>query len=164
MKNILSQDKILKLIAISLTLASCTHGFQQNKPLHTDTIQKALKNDTLIVDKWAAVFVEPDSLRIEKRKKEIGEEDFYIVADDYLFYMYKSHKFLDSVKLPIITTNGEKYIKFVYHDKQQQIIQLDTIPELWNIYLFEPKSKAKKIDMTTIEEEYKNYLKTANGN
>lgn len=163
MKNILSQEKILKLMAFNLTLVSCTHGFQQNK-LHTDTEQTTLKSDTLIVDKWAAVFVEPDSLRIEKRKKEIGEEDFYIVADDYLFYMYKSYEFLDSIKLTIITTKGEKFIKFVHHDKMQQIIQLDTIPELWNIYLFEPKSKAKKIDMTNIEEEYKNYLKTANGN
>lgn len=78
--------------------------------------------------------------------------------------MYKSYEFLDSIKLTIITTKGEKFIKFVHHDKMQQIIQLDTIPELWNIYLFEPKSKAKKIDMTNIEEEYKNYLKTANGN
>src|SRR5690606_8542978 len=111
MKNILSPEKILQLIAFNLTLVSCTHGFQQNK-LHTDTEQTTLQSDTLIVDKWAAVFVEPDSLRIEKRKKEIGEEDFHIIADDYLFYMYKSYEFLDSIKLTIITTKGEKFIKF----------------------------------------------------
>jgi hypothetical protein len=41
----------------------------------------------------------------------------------------------------------------------QQVVRLDTLPELWNIYLFDGKTKPKQIDMTAIDEEYKSYFK-----
>lgn len=168
----------LKLIVLlSLTLASCADGSHQDttsiESSHSDTtIQidtthqttnvpatNSAATDTLVVDRKAAVFIDPDSLRIEKQKKQVGEEDFYMGADDYLFYMNTAREFLDSVKLATLNAKDKKFIKFIRNDKTQQIIRLDKLEELWSIYFFDPTKKAKQIDMTMIDEEYKSYFK-----
>ena len=42
------------------------------------SLQSSIANfDTLTLDKKAAVFYSPDKTQIAKRKKEIGEENFY---------------------------------------------------------------------------------------
>ena len=168
----------LKLILLSLTIASCADSSHQDttsikssqgdKTLQADTIKKlssttssSLNTDTLIVDRQAAVFIEPDSLQIEKRKKQVGEENFYVGADDYLFYMNTAQKFVDSVKLTTLSAKDKKFIKFIGSDKTQQIITLDKMPELWNVYFFKPTKKAKQVDMTIIDEEYKSYFQQA---
>jgi hypothetical protein len=168
----------LKLIALlSLTLASCAESSQQDNTFiktsqgdttfQTDTTRKALtasatnssNSDTLIVDRPAAVFIEPDSLQIEKRKKQVGEEDFYTGADDYLFYMSTAHEFLDSVKLTTFSAKDKRFIKFINSDKTHQVIRLDKLDELWSVYFFDPTKKAKQVDMTTIDEEYRSYFR-----
>ena len=165
------------IVLLSLTLASCADSSHQDTPFirssqgdttfQTDTTHRTLtasptnspNNDTLIVDRQAAVFIEPDTLQIEKRKKQVGEEDFYTGADDYLFYMNTAHEFLDSVKLTTLNTKDKKFIKFITSDKTQQVIRLDKLDELWSIYFFEPTKKAKQVDMTIIDEEYKSYFR-----
>ena len=117
-----------------------------------------LNNDTLTVDKTCAVIVSADSMQIEKRKKELGD-DFYVGADDYAFHLSESQKFLDSVKLKMIDCNGKKFLKFIYADNRQELIPLTNLDELWKVYLFDPKRKSKSVDMTIIDEEYKNYFK-----
>ena len=170
-------EHTLKLIVLLfLILASCDDSSHQDTTsikstrgdttFQTDTTHKSLiasatnsaNNDTLIVDRQAAVFIEPDSLKIESRKKQIGEEDFYTGADDYLFYMNTAHEFLDSIKLTSLNAKEKKFIKFIRSDKTHQVIKLDKLPELWSIYFFDPTKKAKQVDMTIIDEEYKSYF------
>ena len=124
-----------------------------------DTLATVANFDTLIIDRKAAVFYSPDSIQIEKRKKEIGEDDFYVGADDYLNYLQTSQDFLVSVKLPILDAKDKKYLKFIINDKSQTVIKLDTLPELWGIYFFNPGKKEKLVDMTMIYEEYNNYFR-----
>lgn len=116
-------------------------------------------NDILVIDSKVAVFYSPDSLQIEKRKKEIGEEKFYIGVDDYLNSVFESREFLKDTKLPIIDAKGKKYIKFTRNDKLQTIIKLDTLTEPWGVYFFDPSKNAMQADMLRINEEYANYFK-----
>jgi hypothetical protein len=115
-------------------------------------------NDTLIVNKTCAVIVTADSLQIAKRKEELGDE-FYIGADDYAFYLNETQIFLDSVKLKTIDCKGKKYLKFIYIDNKQEVINLTDLDELWKVYLFDPKRNSKSINMTMINEEYTSYFK-----
>jgi hypothetical protein len=160
-----------KFILFSLlTLAACSTQNDKSKTesqqFSADSLNKdknlttAITNfDTLTVDKKAAVFYSPDTTQIAKRKKEIGEENFYVGADDYLFSMNASHEFLDSIKLTILNAKDKKYLKFIHSDKSQTIIKLDTLAELWGIYFFDPNKRQKLVDMTIIDEEYKSYFK-----
>src|SRR5450432_162891 len=157
------------MLLLLLILTSCT---TQNAKSKTDLPQTVVdssstfKNkqvtvynfDTLVIDKKAAIFYSPDTTQIAKRKKEVGEDNFYIGADDYLNYMQTSHDYLDSVKLPILDAKDKKYLKFIRLYKTQNVIKLDTLSELWDIYLFDPNKKEKLVNMTIIDEEYKNYF------
>lgn len=161
----------LTLITILvLILASCSiqsdrvkpepqHSFVDSASKKEKIVAKVLTFDTLTIDKKAAVFYSPDSLQMAKRKKEIGEEDFYTGADDYLSYMHLSHDFLDSVKLTILDAKDKKILRFIFNDKSKTFIKLDTLKDLWGIYLFDPSKKQKLADMTIIDEEYKHYFK-----
>ena len=160
-----------KIILFSLlTLAACSTQNDKSKMesqqvsvdiLSKDkSLQSSIANfDTLTLDKKAAVFYSPDKTQIAKRKKEIGEENFYVSADDYLYSMYTSHEFLDSIKLTILDAKDKKYLKFIFSDKSQTTIKLDTLAELWGVYFFDPNKRQKQVDMTIIDEEYKSYFK-----
>ena len=157
---------------------SCTTNDQKQEPnkdtlissadttLKVDTLKEQtavqpspLHSDTLIIDRQAAVFYQPDSLQMEKRMKEIGEADFRAGADDYIYYVNTSVEYLEKKGLPVLDAKNKKYLKFVLTDKQDQVIKLDTLEELWGIYLFDPKKSVYAADMTIIEDEYKSYYK-----
>jgi hypothetical protein len=71
----------------------------ENKPSENILISKYIIG-TLISK--SAVIVEPSESNIEKRKKEVGEENFCIGADDYLFYHNESINFLDKQEIKIV--------------------------------------------------------------
>lgn len=115
--------------------------------------------DTLIINRKAAVFYQPDSLQMEKRMKQVGEADFRIGADDYIYYVNTSTEYLENQGLPVFNSKNKKYLKFVLADRKVRIIKLDTLEELWGMYLFDTKKKPYAADMTIIEDEYKSYYK-----
>jgi len=164
--NSTSRTFSIGLIALIFTSCNQATNSENDNANPIDTTKKGVNkvetivanNDTLIVDQTCAVIVSADSFQIAKRKKELGQ-DFYVGADDYSFYLNETQKFLDTVKLKTIDCDGKKFLKFIYSDKKQEIINLTNLDELWKVYLFDPKRKSKSVDMTMIEEEYKNYFK-----
>jgi hypothetical protein len=115
--------------------------------------------DTILVKNQTAIIIEPTDKQIEKRKKEVGEEDFYIGADDYMWYLNQSTETFRKNKLNVLKIKNGKTIKFEMENGNNAILELNGEDELWRIYLFDPKLKPKKIDMTDSENEYKNYFK-----
>ena len=142
------------------TAVSTSHTIRTIQPedrITTDTT--ASTSDTMIIDRKAAVFYQPDSLQMEQRMKAVGEADFRAGADDYIYYVNVSAEYLEKQGLPVFDAKGRKYLKFVFADKQIQMVKLDTLKELWGMYLFEPGKKVYSADITMIEEEYKSYYK-----
>lgn len=115
--------------------------------------------DTIVVKNQTAIIIEPTDKQIEKRKKEVGDEDFYIGADDYMWYLNESTETFRKNKLNVLSIKNGKTIKFEMENGNNAILELNGEDELWQIYLFDPKLKPKKIDMTDSENEYKTYFK-----
>jgi short-subunit dehydrogenase len=115
--------------------------------------------DTLIVNTKAAIFFFQDSTQIELRKKNINVEDFYVGADDAMYYLSVAREFVDSVKLNKIEPTQEKFIKFIDSNKIQTLIKIDTLKALCGVYFFEPSKQPYLINLTMPEEEYKNYFR-----
>ena len=76
-----------------------------------------------------------------------------------MFHLNSAYEFFSSIKLKSVIAKDKKFIKFVSNENTSQLIRLDTLPELWNVYLFDPKKEAKQIDITAIDEEYTSYFK-----
>ena len=130
---------------------------ENRKVENTETTKNVI--DTITVKSKFAIIIEPTEKQIEKRKKEVGEEDFYIGADDYMFYLNESTKTFNKNKLKVLNIKNDKIINFELENGNNAILELNDKDELWQIYLFDPKLKPKKIDMTDSENEYKKYFK-----
>ena len=133
---------------------------ENRKAENTETSKNVI--DTIIVKSQIAIIIEPTEKQIEKRKKEVGEEDFYIGADDYMWYLNESTETFRKNKLNVLNIKNDKIIKFEMENGNNAILELNKKNELWQIYLFDPKLKPKKIDMTDSENEYKTYFKQKN--
>lgn len=149
----------LKMKQLSLTISivfiiSC--HFQSDK-VTEDIPHIYPNNDTLYIDSVSAIFYEPDTIRIEQRKKSVGEENFYIGAEDYKYYMYLSREFLDSMKMSIRSSANKKYLKFIALSSTK-VIKLDTLPELWGVYFFDPRKDPKQVNIIDIDSEYHRYF------
>jgi hypothetical protein len=115
--------------------------------------------ETIVMKKQTAIIIEPTDKQIEKRKKEVGEEEFYIGADDYMWYLNETTETFRKNKLNVLNIKNGKTIKFEMENGNNEILELKGEDEFWQIYLFDPKLKPKKIDMTDSENEYKTYFK-----
>jgi hypothetical protein len=160
---------------VFFTLISCTqivNHKEDNLDSVTTISEKKVENkkndnaeisknriDTIVVKNQSAIIIEPTDKQIEKRKKEVGEEDFYIGADDYMWYLNESTETFRKNKLNVLNIKNGKTIKFEMENGNNAILELNGEDELWQIYLFNPKLKPKKIDMTDSENEYKTYFK-----
>jgi hypothetical protein len=168
--------KNFKSISLALfTLISCNqmvNNKEENLNTETTISEKKVENkkigntetskdkiDTIVIKNQTAIIIEPTDKQIEKRKKEVGEEDFYIGADDYMWYLNESTETFRKNKLNVLNIKNGKTIKFEMENGNNAILELNGEDELWQIYLFDPKLKPKKIDMTDSENEYKTYFK-----
>ena len=168
--------KNYKSISLALfTLISCNqmvNNKEENLNTKTTISEKKVENkkigntetsknkiDTIVIKNQTAIIIEPTDKQIEKRKKEVGEEDFYIGADDYMWYLNESTETFRKNKLNVLSIKNGKIIKFEMENGNNAILELNGKDELWQIYLFDPKLKPKKIDMTDSENEYKTYFK-----
>jgi urease beta subunit len=168
--------KNYKSIFLSLfILISCNqivNNKEENKNAETTISEKKIENkkigntetskdkiDTIVIKNQTAIIIEPTDKQIEKRKKEVGEEDLYIGSDNYMWYLNESTETFRKNKLNVLNIKNGKTIKFEMENGNNIILELNGEDELWQIYLFDPKLKPKKIDMTDSENEYKTYFK-----
>ncbi len=128
--------------------------------IHESNILLMSKNaDTLVIRSKCALVYEPTEKNIEKRKKEVGEEDFYVGADDFLYYINESTEFLKSKNVTIVTTENDKILKFILNDGSIVVKNLDLEKEMFGIYLFDPRKEPQKIDITATREEFESFIK-----
>jgi hypothetical protein len=159
------------VLLCTLAIASCTSNesakaerkkedhllLKPAKPIVT--VPSLFNTDTLIVTAKAAVFYQPDSAQIERRMKEVGEKDFRMGMDDYLFYLNESWTYLKQQGVPVVDAKDKKVIQFISANHKIQLVRLDTVPELWGVYLFDPARSPYPADITNIEEAYRSYYK-----
>ncbi len=161
---------LLSILAIvSIALCSCNNEQPEKKGISTtnsDTSAKATESydnpryiDTLIVDRIAAVFYQPDSNQIAAAIAADGEDDFYTGEDDAMYYLSEARKHLESVKLKIIDADICKYMKFVYADNSFILIKRDTLKDINGILFFDRVQKPYSPEYLDIDPDYRKYFK-----
>lgn len=155
--------KLIPVLSAFLLLTACNNKKEKKQgAAQTDsmahTIAATNHSDTLIITKNAAVYYSPDSLHMEQWKKELGEEDFSTVADDWSYYMMISQEYLAKIALPVEDASGKKAVKFIKADNSTVIIRLDTLKSYWAAYLFTPAKDPVTADIVSMEESCKQYF------
>lgn len=145
-KDSISEEKSFKVISQKPS--------QYNESLTLDNflVKNITSKDFITITEKTVIFTSPDSKQIKRFKKEIGEEDFYIVADDNSWYQFEAHEFYEKKKINIIHSD-KRYIKFITRNKK--ILNFDTRAKYsgWQTILFRPDSLPKIINPVGIELE-----------
>ena len=88
------------------------------------------------------VGISPDSIQIAKMKKEYGEDDFYTVADDVMWYNGQMLEVIDSLKIQFVHT--DKRLVRIITPKDRIEINNDTSQVKWRYIYFNGKETQEK--------------------
>lgn len=113
--------------------------------------------DFLTVNENAVIFVYPDSMQIEIMKKEVGDTNFYIGADDANFYFSESYDFLKTKPIKVIVAHN-RYIKFETSSKHIFFDTKAKISRGWLVILFRKDALPKMAWASGLEIEYNKYF------
>lgn len=127
------------------------------KPLNSRLIKKR-GEDTLIITTKCAVRIDLDTIQLDKLREKNGEDNFYIGADDNVYYSYIADSVLKAKDMVVVANKKQKYLKFVRNNGAATLIKIDTLPQPSNYYFFEPGKAPYQPDITDIKAEYQRYF------
>lgn len=141
----LDKFKSMTLDKDSLKMNFDTTDFENNSYLNIENYIIKEKIDSSkfdVIDFDCAIIVYPTIEQIDEMKKEYGEEDFYIVADDNNWYQSQAISIIDSIGVKVITINK----RFVRLKGVQTTWDLDVRKKnlpAWNLIFFKTDKKPK---------------------
>lgn len=95
---------------------------------------------TFDADSTKVVFISPDSLEIEHMKQEYGEEDFYTIADDNLYYDYEAYEFLKEKEFEYKSTD-KRFVKLIKESGKEIFVDTHKYDENWGVIIFNGKDE-----------------------
>ena len=185
MASFFGQMRLRIIVIISLGLWSCSKTADTSSNLqHADTLKNKVDSITTfefdydaqfkldnylttdsfdektndLIDFDCAILIYPTSEQIDEMKRNEGEEDFYIGADDSNWYQAMAIEKIDSVGIKTITARG-RYLRLRGKNKTWDLdIRKKNLPA-WNLIFFNPTKEPKiisTVDLTV--DETKNYF------
>jgi len=149
------------IVLTGLILFSCQSGKTvSTKPANTavavlnyrDTIIET--DSTVEIGKACAVYFMPTNQQMADLKDKVGEEDFYIIADDYAWYQAQSYTFLEEKGMSIVQA-GERKVHFHLSDGSlREYSPTDTTNTL-KVLLYNGKKQFLQTPSIDIESTYK---------
>lgn len=119
--------------------------------------KRPTKNYT-IIDSNSGIFISIRDSEIEYYKKE-DEEEFYVAADDHVWYKYEAAEFLRSKNVKTVYPQT-RYL--IFKQKDQKELYFDILSPKhscsWKMILFNIDSLPKIIYSIDVKEEYETYF------
>lgn len=137
--------RLLAAVSVIVFLFSCNYTGGAG-PGETGALQ---------VNGRCAVFYTPGPGKQRQLKHDFGAKDYDGIAAANLQYMHEAAQFLAQKQVKIIRTSQYK-LNFVKHNGEVFSIDLNRSKYAWEIFLFNGFDDPAKIDITNIEEEYRN--------
>ncbi|WAC02963.1 hypothetical protein N7U66_04860 [Lacinutrix neustonica] len=88
------------------------------------------------------VGISPDSIQIAEMKKEYGEDDFYTIADDVMWYNGQMLEVIDSLKIQFVHTD-KRLVRIITPNDRIEINN-DTSQVKWRYIYFNGKETLEK--------------------
>jgi hypothetical protein len=138
---------MVSALFILLLPTSCSEiAEKHNRSINqlSDTIKEA-----------CVIFVSPSIEKTDSLKK-VNEDDFYIAADDNLYYIGNARYFLDSINFKTIDVDSKNEI--IFRQKNGIVNTVNLTDFYWGIILFNSVDTPKIADITVFETEFKSYM------
>ena len=121
------------------------------RPLETDTIIET--DHSIEVSEPCAVYFSPSPNDLDSLKRKVGEEDFYVIMDDNMWYTSESYTFFSAKGIPTLEAE-EKKVRFHLSNGQTKEYSSADEAVKWNIVLFDGKSAVSIISAIDAEQEF----------
>jgi hypothetical protein len=101
----------------------------------------AISSDTLTVDSKAAIFYYPDSLQLQKMRLGSDTTKFDAAMHEYFYLFRFLHAGLKESwpHIRIIDARNARYLLFKKKDGNIEVIDLDTKPDPYGLFIFDPQ-------------------------
>ncbi|MFZ1784138.1 MAG: hypothetical protein WAU23_02965 [Ferruginibacter sp.] len=152
-----------------LVSLQCSNDPGKEKKTDGKTVDSAKKKvkpaslfkDTLLISEKAAVFYHPDSVQLEKFETLSPKNEFETVTHESFFQMRNARIVLKKYwpKVRIVEAKEIRYLLFLKADHSKMLIDLDTNPNMYGLYLFTPGKEPEFVDMMNIETALGFYFK-----
>lgn len=165
MKRIFHISVVVSIV--SFLGISCSNSTNKEEPQEKPTQEKpiltkppASYQDTLLIDKTAAVFYHPDSVQLEKIKKIEDSLVYEGTMHEYFYQMRNSRIVIKKgwPNISIIEANNVRYLLFKKKDNETTIIDLDAKGDPHGLFLFDQKHAPEQVDMMNIDNELPRYF------
>lgn len=161
---------VISLVALQAVLSSSCNNSSEPRPSETPekkvTPEKLAKypssyHDTLFINSPSAVFFHPDSIQLENLKKNSTKNVYESTTHESFFQMRNSRIVLKKYwpHIGILEAHTFRYLFFRKRDQRDTLIDLDTQPNLYGLYLFHPDKEPQLVDMMNIETALGFYFK-----
>jgi hypothetical protein len=119
------------------------------------------ESKTETIDFDCAVLIYPTDEQIEEMKRQMGEEDFYIVADDNNSYQGIAISLLDSLNIKMVTAK-DRYLKLQGHNGSWTLdIRKENFLS-WNLIFFKRTKEPEVVSTVDLTIDHvKEYFKAA---
>lgn len=152
-------DANSEIITVDTTSYDYDSYFKLESYLTKDKVDNK-KFETIDFD--CAILIYPTVEQIDEMKKEYGEEDFYIAADDNNWYQGQAIGIIDSVGVKMTTVNGQFLRLKGIQTTWDLDIRKKNLPT-WNIIFFKTDKEPKiisTVDLTADEvQDYFNKMR-----
>ena len=111
-----------------------------------------VSKDNITINDKCAIFFYPDSIWIANNRKDVSEDEWQIIVDDNLHYMFEAERKLQIKNIKVIDTLYNQSIEFIRKDQKRILINRNQFKEGWYILLFNPEKGLKKIKAIDIDE------------
>ncbi len=112
----------------------------ENKIIQSDSA--SLKFFPITIDRKTVIEIAPDSTAIEKMKKEMGEDNFYTAAGDWMYYQAELAGILDSLNIGFVHTD-KRFVEIITPNRRLRF-RSDTASSPWNYFYYDGKNLSRK--------------------
>ena len=112
----------------------------ENKIIQSDSASP--KFFPITIDRKTVIEIAPDSTAIEKMKKEMGEDNFYTAAGDWMYYQAELAELLDSMETGFIHTD-KRFVEIITPNCRLRF-RSDTASSPWNYFYYDGKNLSRK--------------------
>jgi hypothetical protein len=120
----------------------------------------ATLQDTLLIDRPAAVFYHPDSIQLRLMKQRLKPMQYESNMHEF-FYQLRNARMVIKKNWPALTVMEAKGYRFILFKKKDGLvsIDLDTLPDPYGLLIFNTVKDPVPVDMTNLETGVSFYLR-----
>lgn len=133
-------------------------NYKTNKCQVVDSsYSNAFNKNRLKISERGVVIYRPDSVKIKNAKMK-NEDEFYVAADDAMFYINEVRTFLEKQSVKIVNTEL-RYIDYFVDGKIIKSYNLNADEFYWGVILFNGTDLPEEVDMTDFETYFSKIMK-----